>query len=136
MESKGWTTTKKLGIEFQEIVLIFIGDCGSKDEHYNTQAINTFAGGAHTHLCPDDPLYKAICVSDKKYLLNSDGTPSELLVHELAHVVTPWKTVKCEESGKHSMDVSEDFRDGHGPKWEQIMKAWDRVPSLYVNPPY
>lgn len=43
---------------------------------------------AHTHYCPLDYWSRGtVCLKKESYLLNSDGTPSDIMWHELGHVL-------------------------------------------------
>jgi len=111
---------------------------------------------AHTHYCPKDPWYQTICIQDEKHVTNSDGSPSEILMHEYAHVLDSrglektWLKYldKCSAIGNpiaHSFSWQlpeensaqlkrlQDFlnHEGHGESWEKIMISLGLAPNRF-----
>jgi hypothetical protein len=140
------TTPKNLGLSgYSEIKQIFIGDCGSQDDHYDlTWRVSPY-GGAHAHACPYDPLYKCICVSDADELLDDIETPSTLFLHEYAHVLTEFPEIYLKHKWRcvgpkslHAWDspVGENIPnwDAHNKEWEDVMRSLGQEPYLWVPP--
>lgn len=142
------TTSKKLGLPFDEEFTISFGTCPSilENDEKHLQFGVPSPNQAHTHVCKYDPYYLTICLYDESFLRNSDGTPTQTLMHEYAHVLhcleAPRKVLECGESvSRHIVeDTPEEQKDwgdtGHGLKWQEIMKRLGQEPTLYVLPPY
>lgn len=77
----GQYTAKELGLPFPKARTIFVGYCGDSNSGFVTAS-----EGAHTHKGIEDPLFNSICVRYNDHLYNSDGSISELMWHEYAHV--------------------------------------------------
>lgn len=136
-------TPEELDIPFPEIAKINIGDCPGTGTHYTP----IYLFSAHTHLCKKDVNYKNICIPDKKYLFNSDGSISDLIWHEYAHVLDANHTapfvVNCNvNGGMHeylfpNTEIHDSYfsKDGHGESWRHIMKRFGKKPTLVVTAP-
>lgn len=114
-----------------------MGECGSKDHHHS----ESYMQGAHTHMCPKDPLFKVVCFVNKDWLLNSDGTPSEGLMHELAHVatadyLTDSKCLGKDNAHEWNIDDAKLWNGGHHELWASVMNAWGLEASLTCSAPY
>lgn len=76
----------ELGIDnMPEIDRVFLDDCGGDQHHYDGDI--KFGFIAHTHSCVLDPIHNSICLS-RSCLRNSDGTISDAVWHEYAHVIS------------------------------------------------
>jgi hypothetical protein len=134
-------TPKELDIPFPEITSINIGVCPGYKTHY----MEVTPWSAHTHQCKRDRYYKSICVYDKKHLFNSDGSISDILWHEYAHVLDANYfgplVVNCDVRGMHEIEFpTSDERanwesTGHGASWESIMIKFGKPASLTVSLP-
>lgn len=134
-------TVKDLDIPFPEIKGINIGGCPGKDTHY--YPVDSFQ--SHTHQCNKDEFYKNICISDKEYLFNTDGSVSDVMWHEYAHVLdTTFNVLKiesCNAKGMHMFELAttEDKKNweasGHGPVWRTLMRRFGKEPTLVVARP-
>lgn len=122
-----------IGKLMPELRGIFYGDCGGDSIHYDKHPLDAPLGGAHTHMCPLDPIYKHICVSELRHILNEDGSPSNLIVHEYGHVLQSFPMAglpgyKCVgPKGKHSVLTFEGINEvlpagwEHGKEWQDIV---------------
>ena len=102
---------------------------------------------AHTHMCSKDHYHKVICVWHEEMILNADGTPSELMWHEYAHLMDipnwnngPEGRMECNPKDRyhtiyfnHKKDKSDDF--SHGRTFQKILKGFGYEPGLTVGPP-
>lgn len=110
---------------------------------------NTFA---HTHACEYDYCIKSsVCLEEENFLLNSDGTPSDILWHELGHVIDCEDFLfvgGCKNHYTKSHHLEEHFAvtrwgmgfplerntlplgDEHGPSWQYVMAYVLEKPHL------
>jgi len=115
-----------LGITWSEVPYIFTGGCGAQDKYHLTD-LNPFS--AHTHMCPKDPMYKCICIFDRRFIIQKDEEPSDLMWHEYGHVMTPYETDFVHDDKVktfHKILLTEDLMadpTGHGPRWQKTMVA-------------
>jgi len=68
---------------------VFVGGCIERGEG------SSFRAKAHAHCCPNskgqqDEYFGWICVRSAKRLYRLNGRPSMLMLHELAHILTPF----------------------------------------------
>ena len=63
---------------------IFLGGCIERKEG------SSFRAKAHAHCYKGDRYYGWICIRSSKRLYQINGKPSRLLVHEIAHLLTPY----------------------------------------------
>lgn len=75
----GRYSPEQLGLPFPKVYAIFVGYCGGGD------AFSLFEGG-HTHKKITDNFFNSICIQFGSNIYNSDGSISELMWHEYAHV--------------------------------------------------
>lgn len=81
----GGYSAQELGLDLPQVNRLYIdGTCGGDDFHRDNATVGLYNG--HTHMCPFEDRYKSICIIEK-YLRNSDGTMSNMLIHEYAHVL-------------------------------------------------
>lgn len=129
-------TPKDLNYYFPEVPFVFLNGCGAgtDTEHGGTFALE---GGAHTHLCPKDPFYNTICISDKDFVV------PKLMWHEYAHAVTkrPYKVVSCNTMEKHELAFNskkdrDEWNYGHNPEWSLRLAAFGFTPTLGINLSY
>lgn len=138
-------TPKELDIPFPEITAINIGMCPGTETHY--REVSSFE--VHTHMCRKDIYYRNICLYEKQQIFNSDGSISDILWHEYAHVLDTYnqetvKVISCNSyKGMHEFEYltyedSKNFgnRDGHGLSWENIMRRLGKKPTRIVVKPY
>ena len=60
-------------------VTLYVGGCGESGRWFRRKA--------HAHNDRKSPLLGTICVLSERRLYNPDGSPSNLLKHELAHIL-------------------------------------------------
>jgi hypothetical protein len=95
--------------EFPACVGIFVGGCVSRGEG------SSFRAKAHAHTSRHRNPYW-ICVRSAKRLWNEDGSPSALLWHEYAHILSDaghtakWRAVMA----KLGQPISENPARGYG----------------------
>ena len=93
--------------QFPQLKGIFVGGCVDRGEG------SSFRAQAHAHTSKTDKNYHWICVRSAKRLYMSDGRPSRLLWHELAHIITD---------------------HGHDDKWRAEMKRLGQpLPKQYIK---
>lgn len=140
---------EELGIPFPEITAVNIGLCPGDINGGHYMEVTPFR--AHTHTCPKDKYYKNICIWTKDHLFNSDGSISDIIWHEYAHVLDAKYSgvyvtgCKITRDGSHisqldSFDSKAIFdesiaNNGHGKPWADIMIKFGKEPSLYCTPP-
>lgn len=94
--------------------------------------------GAHTHFCSHDRQFKTICVWHEDMIFNLDGTPSDLMWHEYAHVIDAenFRGVFTCGDKYHTYAGDKEFQDlGHGPSWEKVMRDLGQIPSRSCEGP-
>lgn len=85
---------------------LYIGGCGDGGRWFRRKA--------HAHNDTKDKLFGSICFLSAKRLYNPDGSPSNTLKHELAHLLNPNR--------------------GHDQKWAATLRAWGgQVPTSYYS---
>lgn len=88
----------KMFSEHPEVKGVFVGGCVERGDGSSFRAI------AHAHTSKRDEQHGWICVRSPKRLYTANGTPSQTMLHELAHIVTgqghtdKWRT-KARELG-------------------------------------
>lgn len=81
----GGYSPEELGLDLPGVNRLHIdGHCGGDSHHRNDKTVGLF--NAHTHMCPFEEQNRSICII-KEYLRNSDGTMSDVLIHEHAHAL-------------------------------------------------
>lgn len=120
---------------FRAIPKILIGEC---DNWIDNLPISFTL--AHTHFCPYDPLGQGtVCLRKQSYLLKRDGTPSNIMWHELGHAIDikSWN-ISCPAkylnhfATNHGIEIKskwyyrfktfKNLDEGHGPSWQEIMR--------------
>lgn len=76
-------------------ITLYVGGCGETGKWFRRKA--------HAHNDSKYPQFGQICVLSERRLYNPDGSPSNLLKHELAHMLNPNK--------------------GHDQRWAAILRA-------------
>lgn len=99
--------------------------------------------GAHTHFCSEDRFYKTICIWNEGLIFNEDGTPSDIMWHEYAHILDADNfkgRFSCGGAADHIYETRvadssylQDF--GHGPSWQKIMRDLGQTPRLVCEGP-
>lgn len=69
--------------KFSELKGVFLGGCVERGDG------SSFRRRAHAHNRKSDSLFGWICVRSPKRLYTMKGTPSRVMWHELAHILTP-----------------------------------------------
>ncbi len=62
-------------------VTLYVGGCGESGRWFRRQA--------HAHNSKKDDMYGSVCFLSARRLYNLDGSPSNTLKHELAHILSP-----------------------------------------------
>jgi len=62
---------------------IFVGGCRERGVG------SSFRHSAHAHNIPGWPQFGWICVRSPKKVIRPDGKPTQLMWHEIAHILTP-----------------------------------------------
>lgn len=136
---------------FPEVTYLSFGQCISDpiDKHHIDQlgptSPTSFTLG-HAHLCSNDPFRGGICLGRKEWAFNSDGSPSDILIHEYAHVLDdPFRRFGASCKYNHTLDANAllkalPFVDGTDPKsighnknWKKIMIELTGKPELAVD---
>lgn len=68
--------------KYQEVKGVFVEGCVDRGDG------SRFRHRAHAHTDPKSEHHGWICVLSRKRLYNAKGNPSELMLHELAHILT------------------------------------------------
>lgn len=138
----------ELGFNFPEVANIFLDCCGAERlDPYHFAPIGLW-DTAHTHKCPLEPLINSICIP-KRYLNNSDGTPTDMMWHEYGHVLASNSHILLAHSdtvGSHivvnkdgaPIDFEEYQDQAHGEEWQQIMVRLGKphIRTRLVSEPY
>lgn len=66
-----------------EFVGLFVGGCVERGDG------SSFRAQAHAHNQPGDEHQGWVCVRSPRRLYTAAGTPSQVMLHELAHLLTP-----------------------------------------------
>lgn len=62
---------------------VYVGGCVERGPG------SSFRSQAHAHNYPGYPMYGWICVRSARRVLQDNGRPTQLMWHELAHILTP-----------------------------------------------
>lgn len=76
-------------------ITLYVGGCGERGQWFRRQA--------HAHNHPKDKMFGSICFLSARRLYNPDGSPSNTLKHELAHIIVS--------------------KVGHNEKWAATLRA-------------
>ena len=68
--------------DYPELRGIFIGGCVERGVG------SSFRAQAHAHIDGDDPFKGFVCVRSQRRLFTASGSLSQLMLHEIAHVLT------------------------------------------------
>lgn len=149
-------SSRGLGLPLARNVTIVVEGCiASIDDpqHYWEGSPNPYM--AHTHICPYDKNRGTICLWNEDVIKNKDGSVSQALWHEYAHVLDLDNLdtflngsikIDCSTGVVHAytflIDCKESSRlsdflrtSGHGESWKKIMRHLNQEPTLWVNPP-
>lgn len=132
-------TPTELGFPFKEVRRISVGECLSRDpEHtYRLGGSLFYNVLAHTHMCPNDPYRRSICV--KKEFVNN----KQIMWHEYAHVLTPipYYVIECGVDGKseercafgnkNQEEAKKEWNEGHSKEWAKVMKSFGLKPNIH-----
>jgi len=131
---------QKINLPFPEVIGICIGKCGltEDDLHYDpyTPVIIDSRASGHAHLCHRDVLYRCICISDEKFIYNSDRSVTDLMWHEYGHILDKFPSViECQSNNLHILGG---VFEPHGKSWIKVMKSLGKshINSPFVSSPY
>lgn len=137
-------TAKSLNVNIPGIEWITIGGCGGEGNHADSPIFSPFTTQlAHTHVCPHDKLRNMICTGEDWWLFNPDGTYSNLLLHEVAHVITKYgfEVTDCGLTLEdHKFKIPKTLSDGekdwtHGTLWKESALRLGISPTKYGQLP-
>ena len=128
----------ELDIDLPGLKYIGLEACAGSGKHKSAEQFGWVLG--HAHVCPHDPDKGMICTK-QEYLRNSDGTYSNILLHEVAHLLTDYGITgaKCTTYEIHKYNgvaIEGDVSDwSHNEKWKEWAVKLGAEPSRYGRPP-
>lgn len=108
--------------DYPEVKGIYIGGCVERGEGSSFRAL------AHAHTSKSSEYHGWICVRSAKRLYTSGGRPSQIMLHELAHIVTgqghtdKWRAKAKELGYRIPAHYQKHARRGRGVRRRVVLK--------------